>query len=180
MRFASAAQKDMDEAEKKGFIISGSRVNFAANSVVLVVPVNTRVRVKSFEDLKSGSIKKIAVGNPSTVPAGRYAEEVFNYYKMFGPIKDKFILTENVRQVLDYVARDEVDAGVVYSTDAMIRTKEVSIAATAPEASHKPVVYPVAVVKATKKRNAAEGFIMFVTSAEGRKVLVKYGFKAVK
>lgn len=178
--FAAAAQKDMDALEQKGHVTPGSRIDFAANTVVLIVPSNAKAPIKSFEDLKTGRIKKIAVGNPRTAPAGRYAEEVFTYYKILDAIKDKFIFTENVRQVLDYVARGEVDAGVVYSTDAMTRTKEVRIAATAPEQSHKPVVYPVAVVKGTKKEGPAKAFISLVTAAKGKKVLEKHGFKVVK
>ncbi|MBF0560016.1 MAG: molybdate ABC transporter substrate-binding protein [Nitrospirae bacterium] len=177
--FASAAQKDMDDADKKGLIRPGSRVNFSANSVVLTVPVGTKIEITSFEDLKSANIKKIAVGNPKTVPAGRYAEDVFSYYKITDTIKDKLIYTENVRQVLDYVARGEVDAGVVYSTDAKVRAKEVKIAATAPEASHKPVVYPIAVVKATGNVKTADEFILLVVSPDGKAILEKYGFKAM-
>ena len=174
--FASAAQKDMDEADKKGFIVPGSRVNFAANGIVLILPSGSRISVKSFEDLKSAGIGKIAVGNFRTVPAGRYAEEVFAYYKMSDAINGKLIFAENVRQVLDYVSRGEVDAGVVYSTDARVMAKGVRVASTAPEASHKPVVYPIAVVRATKKRNMAEDFITLVTSPDGRRILKKYGF----
>lgn len=177
--FASAAQKDMDDADKKGLILPGSSVNFTANSVVLAVPVNTTVKITSFEDLKSAGIKKIALGNPKTVPAGRYAEEVFSYYKIIDAIKDKFIYAENVRQVLDYVARGEVDAGVVYSTDAIARSKDVKVAATAPEAGHKQVLYPIAVVKATRNIKAAGEFILLVASPEGTAILGKYGFKAV-
>ncbi|MBF0506303.1 MAG: molybdate ABC transporter substrate-binding protein [Nitrospirae bacterium] len=178
--FASAAQKDMDDAEKKGLIVAGSRVNFAANSVVLVVPIRSGTAIKSFADLESKNIQKIAVGNPKTVPAGRYAEDVFTYYKILDAIKDKLIFTENVRQVLDYVARGEVDAGVVYSTDAMVRAKEVAVAATAPEASHKPVVYPIAVIKSSKNSGPATAFISMVTSQEGKQILAKYGFKVGK
>ncbi len=178
--FASAAQKDMDEMEKKGFILSGSRVSFAANTVTLVAPVNSELRIKSFKDLRMDKIKKVAVGNPKTVPAGRYAEEVFLYYNVLSNIRDKLVFAENVRQVLDYVARGEVDAGIVYSTDALVRSKEVKIVATAPEASHKPVIYPIAVVKGTKNEKAAKDFISLVISQEGRKILEKYGFKAVR
>ncbi len=178
--FASAAQKDMDDAEKRGLIAVGSRVNFAANSVVLIVPLKSGTAIKSFADLESKSVGKIAVGNPMTVPAGRYAEEVLTYYKMLDAIKDKLIFTENVRQVLDYVSRGEVDAGIVYSTDAMVRAKEAAVVATAPEASHKPVVYPIALVKATGNRELAGAFITLVTSPEGKRILGKYGFKAVK
>jgi len=175
--FASAAQKDMDEAEKKGLVGVATRANIAVNSVVLVIPASSNVAVKSFEDLRAGNIKKIAIGNPKTVPAGRYAEEVFSYYRILDAVKDKFILTENVRQALDYVARDEVDAGIVYATDATTRAKEVKIAVTAPDQSHKPVIYPIAAVKGTKNEASAKAFIAFVLSAEGQKILGKYGFR---
>lgn len=175
--FASAAQKDMDEAEKKSLILTGSRANFTANTVVLVVPATTNTSLKSFENLKSGSVKKIAIGNPKTVPAGRYAEEIFRHYRILDSIKGKCILTENVRQALDYVTRGEVDAGVVYSTDAMTRPKELRIAATAQTESHRPVIYPIAAVKGAKKEPDAKAFISFVLSHEGQRILEKHGFK---
>ncbi|MCE5312768.1 MAG: molybdate ABC transporter substrate-binding protein, partial [Nitrospiraceae bacterium] len=178
--FASAAQKDMDALDQKKLVVQASRANFAANAVVLVVPANSKADIKSFEQLTSGSIKKIAVGNPKTVPAGRYAEEVFNYYKIFDGIKSRLIYSENVRQALDYVARGEVDAGVVYSTDAMSRAKEVRVVTTAPAQSHKPVVYPIAVVKGTKNESASKAFISLVASPEGQKILEKFGFKSAK
>ncbi|MCC6347318.1 MAG: molybdate ABC transporter substrate-binding protein [Nitrospirales bacterium] len=175
--FASAAQKDMDALDQKGLIAPGARTNFAANTVVLIVPSGAIASIKTFEGLATGSIKRIAVGNPKTVPAGRYAEEVFHYYKILDAIKEKLILTENVRQVLDYVVRGEVDAGVVYATDAMTSTKGARIVITAPEQSHKPVIYPIAVIKGTKNEGSAKAFISLVTSAEGKKFLEKYGFK---
>jgi molybdate transport system substrate-binding protein len=178
--FASASPGEMDELEKKGLTTPGSRLNFAVNTVVLVIPANVKSSVRSFSQLRSDSIRTIAVGNPKTVPAGQYAEEVFAYFKILGAIKDKLILAGNVRQVLDYVARREVDAGVVYSTDARARAKEVEIVATAPEQSHRSVVYPIAVVKGTKKVEAAEAFISLVASDEGKKILKKYGFAAGK
>ncbi len=178
--FASAAEKDMDEAAKRGFLVSGSRRDFAANSLVLIVPRAPVAAIKGFEGLSMSSVKRVALGNPRTVPAGRYAEEIFTHYGLTASTKDKVILAENVRQVLDYVARGEADAGIVYKTDAMLRAKEVMVAAVAPEGSHSPAVFPIAVVKGTKAGDGAKAFISFVTSAEGIKVLEKYGFKAVK
>ncbi|MFO7560290.1 MAG: molybdate ABC transporter substrate-binding protein [Desulfobacterales bacterium] len=175
--FASAAQKDMDDAEKQGLIVAGTRADFAANSVVLIVPAGAKISLKSFEGLSAAEIKKIAVGNPKTVPAGRYAEEVFGFYQMLSSLKDKFIYTENVRQVLDYVVRGEVDAGVVYATDAATRSKEIRIIAIAPEASHKPVICPIAVVKRSKSEADAKAFVSLALSPEGKKILQKYGFK---
>lgn len=178
--FASAAQMEMDEAAKQGLIVTATRADFAANSVVLIVPggpAGAKTSLKSFEGLNATEIKKIAVGNPKTVPAGRYAEEVFGFYQILPSLREKFIYGENVRQVLDYVARGEVDAGVVYATDAAARAKEIKVVAAAPETGHKPVVYPIAAVKGTKSEAEAEAFIAFVRSPEGRKILQKYGFK---
>ena len=175
--FASAAEKDMDDAEMKGLILSGSRIDFAANTVVLVAPAASGTPIKSFGDLTTDRVKKIAVGNPKTVPAGRYAEEVFRSFKIENALRDKLVFTGNVRQALDYVARGEVDAGVVYATDAMTVPKEVRIVATAPGQSHRPAVYPIAVVKGTKNGAAAKDFVMLVLSPGGQKILAKYGFK---
>ena len=175
--FASAAQKDMDDAGTQGLIITATRADFAANSVVLIVPVGIKTSLKSFEGLSAAEIKKVSIGNPKTVPAGRYAEEVFSFYQILPSIQDKLIYTENVRQVLDYVARGEVDAGVVYATDAAMRSKEIRIIVAAPEASHKPVIYPISVVKGTKSEADAKSFISLALSPEGKKILQKYGFK---
>ncbi|HYA87838.1 MAG TPA: molybdate ABC transporter substrate-binding protein [Nitrospirota bacterium] len=175
--FASAAQKDMEELDSKELIMQGTRSNFAANSVVLIVAMGVKNAPASFDGLTAKEIKKIAVGNPKTVPAGRYAEEVLTYYKLLPSVKDKLIFTENVRQVLDYVVRGEVDAGIVYATDAMTRAKEVKIVASAPEESHTPVVYPIAVVKATKNEASARAFMALILSPEGQRILQKYGFR---
>ncbi len=173
--FASAAQKDMDDIAAKGYILPSSRVDFVKNTLVLITPKPGAV--KSFMDLSSDGVKRIAAGNPRTVPAGRYAAEVFDYYKITRPIKDKLIYAENVRQVLDYVARGEVDAGIVYATDAAVRSGETHIVTEAPEASHKPAIYPIAIVKETKNKSAAKSFIEMVRSKEGIAILKKYGFR---
>jgi len=178
--FASAAQKDMDEAEKRGLIVPDSRGNFAGNSIVLIIPADSKFRIQTFQDLGLNQVEKIAAGNPKTVPAGRYAEEVFVHFKLLPAIKEKLIYAENVRQVLDYVARGEVDAGVVYSTDAMVRAKDIKIVATAPEDSHSPVIYPVAVIKDTNKQSLSKAFVSLLISEVGRKILERHGFKMTK
>lgn len=178
--FASAALKDMDALDNDGLVIKDTRANFVSNSVVLVKPASSKAAIASFEDLKKPEVKKIAVGNPKTVPAGRYADDVFHSLKLSDSIKDKLILAENVRQVLDYVARNEVDAGVVYSTDAKTRPQDVTVVSAAPEGSHMPILYPIAVVKGVKNEKVARAFVSFVRSEEGKKILERYGFKAVK
>ncbi|MDD4870631.1 MAG: molybdate ABC transporter substrate-binding protein [Kiritimatiellae bacterium] len=178
--FASAAQKEMDEAEKKGLVLPHSRVNFAGNSIVLITPAVAKIQIKTFRDLGMDQVEKIATGNPKTVPAGRYAEEVFVYYKLLPAIRKKCIYAENVRQVLDYVARGEVDAGVVYSTDAMVKANDIRIVAVAPDDGYRPIIYPAAVVKGTDKEKLAKEFVSFLISNEGRKVLERHGFKLTK
>jgi molybdate transport system substrate-binding protein len=175
--FASASPKDMDDLDKMNMIMKDTRTDFAGNRVVLVVPANATLNLSSFNDLKRGEIKRIAIGNPKTVPAGRYSEEVLKYFNLMDGVKDKLIFAGNVRQVLDYVARGEVDAGMVYSTDAAIKADRVKIAIEASEQSHKPVVYPIAVIKGSKKEILGKEFISFVVSQEGKQIMKKYGFK---
>ena len=178
--FASAAQKDMDEIDQKGFITSGTRINFAGNSMVLVKPGMSRIRMESFEDLRKAEVKKIVIGNPKSVPAGRYAEEVLRCFNLWEVVRAKLVFAEHVRQVLDYVARNEVDAATVYLTDALIRPKEVRIVTKAPDKSHQPIVYPIATVKGSKNPSLAKEFTALVLSAEGKNLLNKYGFETVK
>lgn len=174
--FASASQKDMNDLDKKGFIISSTKTDFAGNSVVLIKPASSQIEIKSFQDILKKEIKKIAIGNPESVPAGRYAKEVLSFFKLWDGIADRLVFAENVRQVLDYVARNEADAGIVYSTDAVVRAKEVQVITKAPVESHKPVVYPIAAVKGTKHEDTAKAFIAFLISDEGNNILQKYGF----
>jgi molybdate transport system substrate-binding protein len=174
--FASAAQQDMDAIEKGGFLVPGSRKDFAGNSIVLIVPAASQTSVTSFEGLASGKLQRIAVGNFKTVPAGRYAEEVLHHFHLLPAINKKLIFAENVRQVLDYVSRGEVDAGILYSTDARVRPKEVRVVASAQKESHRTIVYPIAMVKGTKNEILAREFISLIVSPEGKKILDRYGF----
>lgn len=176
--FASAAQREMDDLERKGGLVTGTRRDFAANEMVLARPSASTVQLNSFNDLTRKEIKKIGIGNPPSVPAGMYAEQVLKHFGVWETIKNKLIYGESVRQVLDYVARGEVDAGVVFSTDALARSKDVVVVMKAPEGSHVAVVYPIAVVKNTKNEKVARSFVDFVMSDNGRRILEKYGFKA--
>ena len=177
--FASAAPKEMDELESKGLIVAASRIDFASNSLVVVVPSDSSHRIRSFADLASDRVRGIAVGNFKTSPAGRYAEEAFDYYRILPLIKDKLIFAENVRQVLDYVARKEVDAGIVYATDANLRLGEVKIASVADKRSHSRIIYSLAKISKSSDDKLTKGYIDFTLSKEGQKILGKYGFKPV-
>lgn len=173
--FASAAAREMDVLEREGLIVRDTRVNFASNRMVLVTRAGM-VSVSSFQDLKGSKVKRVALGNPATVPAGMYAQEVLKALGLLEPVGEKLILGENVRQVADYVARGEVDAAIVFATDAAARPKELRVAATAPETSHAPIVYPMAVVQSTRYATQAKSFIEIVLSEQGKAILIKHGF----
>jgi len=174
--YASADHKDMDDLDGKGFITAQSRFNFVMNAVVLVVPAKPSIQVESWEALWMELTQRIVIGNPSTVPAGRYAHEVLNHLGLWDVIQEKLIFAEHVRQALDYVARGEVDAGIVYSTDAMARSKEVRVVLTAPAGSHRPIIYPIGLVKGSRNDELARAFITFVVSPTGKNILKTYGF----
>jgi molybdate transport system substrate-binding protein len=172
--FASASSKDMDGIQ--GLILKGTRVDFVKNDLVLIAPLNAKSNISSFAGLGRKEIKKIAIGNPATVPAGQYAVETLKYLNLYDVLRDRLVFGEHVRQVLDYVARDEVDAGIVYLTDVKARKKDARLACAAPEVSHKPVIYPIAVIRQTSHEDPARSFISFVVSPDAQAVFVKYGF----
>jgi len=177
--FVSAGAKQMDDLAAKDFIVPDSRKDFARNSLVLIVPAKGTA-VNSFGNLENPSVKKVAVGNPKTVPAGQYTEQTLNKLGLLPAIQPKLVFAEDVRQVLDYVVRDEVEAGVVYSSDALSAGDKVKIVAHAADDSHDPILYPVAIVKDSKQQEAARKFIDLVLSSEGQAILVKHGFLAMK
>jgi len=177
--FASAGAKQMDDLAGKGFIDPSTRKDFARNSLVLIVPAKEPI-LKSFSDLTNPAVKKIAVGNPKTVPAGQYTEQTLRKLSLLPQIQAKLIFAEDVRQVLDYVVRDEVDAGVVYSSDALSAGEKIKVVARATDESHDPILYPIAVVKESKQQEAAKKFIDLVLSSEGQGILAKHGFVSVK
>jgi molybdate transport system substrate-binding protein len=177
--FASAGAKQMDELTSKRLIIADTRKDFARNSLVLIVPAKSAV-VSSFAELANPTVKKVAVGNPKTVPAGQYSDQTLTKLKLLPQMQTKLIFAEDARQVLDYVVRDEVDAGIVYSSDALSAGDKIKIAAHAPDDSHDPILYPIAVINDSKQQEAARKFIDLVLSAEGQAILVKHGFLAIK
>ncbi|HJZ80349.1 MAG TPA: molybdate ABC transporter substrate-binding protein, partial [Pyrinomonadaceae bacterium] len=171
--FASAGAKQMDDLAAKNLIVVSTRADFARNVLVLIQPVNS-TSIFTFDDLARPEVKKIAIGNPKTVPAGQYTEQTFNQMKLWLQVQPKLVYAEDVRQVLDYVVRGEVDAGVVYASDATAAgTRTV---ARAPDESHDPIVYPIAIVSDSRRREAAQKFIDLVLSAEGQGILAKHGF----
>jgi molybdate transport system substrate-binding protein len=174
--FLSAAEKNMDALESKGLLAAGTRRDLAGNTLVLVVPSDSS-NVKGFSDLTQPAVKTIALGEAATVPAGMYAQQTLQHLGLLDAIKNKVVYAKDVRQVLTYVETGNANAGVVYRTDALISAK-VRIVATAPDDSHEPIVYSVAVVKATHDEAAARAFVEFLSGSDARAIFEKFGFAA--
>jgi molybdate transport system substrate-binding protein len=174
--FISASENQMDSLESKGLLLAGTRRGLLRNSIVLIVPKG-KTGIASFEDLAKPEVKVISIGEPQTVPAGKYAQEVLTHFHLYDELKPKLVLGKDVRQVLTYVITGNVDAGIVYATDAKT-TGEVSIVATAPEESHAPVIYPIAILKSAKQPDEAKRFLQFLSGAKAQGIFEKYGFQS--
>jgi molybdate transport system substrate-binding protein len=172
--FISAAAKQMNALEKKKLLLPGTRQNLLTNQMVLIT-MNERSDIKKIEDLANSSVNRIALGEPKSVPAGQYAEEIINFYKIADRVRPKLIYAKDVRQVLSYVETGNVDAGFVYLSDAK-QSKKIRIASTAPKESHRPIAYPIAVLKDSKNLQAAEEFINFLATPRIKKIFEQYGF----
>jgi molybdate transport system substrate-binding protein len=172
--FAAADQQTMNQAQEKQLIIPDTRKNFVSNRLALIAPLDSKLTVSGLKDLTGPAVKRVAVGNPSTVPAGRYAKEALVKAGLWDKLSPKFVLAESVRQVLDYVSRGEVDAGLVYSTDAAIAKGKVKVVQTVTE--HAPILYPIAVTESTGKKVLAQSFVDFVVSSTAQEILAKFGF----
>lgn len=174
--FISASPAQMDALASKGLIVSGTRKDLLKNSVVLIVPSNSKT-IASFQDLIVPAVKVIAIGEPQSVPAGAYAQQVLTHFGLFEKLRPKFIFAKDVRQVLTYVETGNADAGIVYATDA--RTSDrVTVVATAPDDSHAPVIYPIAVLANSKNSGEAKHLEEFLLSPSGIAIFKKYGFLA--
>jgi molybdate transport system substrate-binding protein len=175
--FISAAPLQMDELEKRRLIVPGTRRVFARNLLTVIKPADSRVDIAKAGDLAEARVTRIVVGNPKTVPAGQYAEESLRALGLWDRVRAKLIFAENVRQALDYVARDEVDAGFVYTTDAAVRGRAVREAFRPAEDTYRPVVYPAAVVAGARQPALAQAFVELLVSREGQAVLARFGFQ---
>lgn len=176
--FISAAAKQMDALQTGGLIIDSTRRDLLKNKVVLVVPKNSTLNISNFMDLLNNNVKQVAIGDPESGPAGIYGKEAFDILGITEQLQPKLILCSDVRQVLSYVESGNVDAGVVYSTDAAI-SDSVKIVADAPDEVNSKIVYPVAVIKASKNVAAAEAYISFLIGNEATAIFENYGFTVV-
>ena len=151
-----------------------SRKNFVSNTLALIVPQDSKLEVSGLKDIARPEVKRVALGNPASVPVGRYTQEALTKAGLWEELQPKLIMGESVRQVLDYVSRGEVDAGFVFATDAAIAKGKVKIV-TAVQ-GHQPIVYPVALVSASSKQVLGQEFLNFLFAPESVAIFSKYGF----
>lgn len=172
--FAVADQQTMDQARAQGLVVVASRHDFAGNTLVLVQPANATLRLRSLPDLALPAVMRVAIGNPASVPAGRYTQAALAAAGLWPVVNAKAVQTLNVRQALDYVARGEVEAGFVYASDAALQPDKVNIAFVV--SPPQRIRYPIAVTTAAANPAEARRFVAFILSPAGQAILARHGF----
>lgn len=173
--FISADRAKINILNKKGLLKSETVQNLLQNKMVLISSKNLN-NIKGFLDLPKEEIKIVALGEPNSVPAGKYAQEVLNYFKIAQQVKAKAVYGKDVRQVLNYVATGNATVGIVYLTDALINSNNVKIIAIAPRESHSTINYAIAVTQDSRNAQIAQEFIEFLKTSEVQKIFTQYGF----
>jgi molybdate transport system substrate-binding protein len=172
--FISADQESMDQAQARGLVRQAQRRDVVSNTLVLVVPGSTGRSPATLADLAALHVARIAIGQPASVPAGRYAREALEAAGLWRAIEPRMIAAGNVRQALDYVARGEVDAGFVYATDAALMPDRVRVAFRV--ATTRPILYPAAPMVGAPAPAEAARFVEFLSTRTARSVFAGHGF----
>lgn len=176
--FISAGKAQVEALRQKNLLANESIVDLIGNDLVLVTGKEDKV-INSTQDLTKSIVEKISIGTPESVPAGKYAQEALTNLKLWDTLKPKFILAKDVTQVLNYVETGNVEAGIVYQSDAQSSTK-VRVIEAFPANSHELIIYPAGIVAATKDKEATAKFLSYLQSPEAQQVFVKYGFSTIK
>lgn len=173
--FISAANKQMDALNEEGLMDSGSIRELLLNRVVLIVPSDSELELTSFEDVLNDGVNLIGLGETESVPAGKYAEQVFESLGVWDEVQGRANFGSDVRTILSWVEMGEVDCGIVYATDAF-SSDMVTIVAEAPEGSCDRVVYPAGIVAGSEVADEAEEFLTYLQGSEASSVFESYGF----
>jgi len=176
--FISADEPWMDDVAKHGLLKAGTRVSFLANRLVLIAPAASAKPVAigpGFPLARLLGDAKLAMGEVSSVPAGKYGKEALARLGVWDAVASHVAGADNVRSALALVERGEAPYGIVYATDALA-SKGVKIVGIFPESSHTPITYPVALLTASTSPDA-EGFRRFLISGAGKAIFKRYGFR---
>jgi len=171
---AFAGEAELARLEALGRILPGSRVDLASNRLVIVVPAGAPLPSR-LEDLTAPEFERIALGTPSTVPAGRYARQALESAGLWTALEPRLIFTEHARQVIQYVKRGEVDAGVAYASDAATATG-LDVAMEIPASLHRPILYPAAILTDARNPDAARRLLEFLGGSRGDVAFRRLGF----
>ena len=173
--FFSADEAKVDDMAKGGLIDPATRRSLLGNTLVIVIAVDSRLVFHSAGDLAQAEVRRLALAEPQTVPAGIYAREYLQKLGLWAALTARVVPTENVRAALAAVEAGNVEAGIVYRTDALI-SKKVRIALEVPAAEGPRISYPLAVLRASRNPEAARRFAAYLASADARLIFAKYGF----
>jgi molybdate transport system substrate-binding protein len=173
--FIAAGKQQLDALQAKGLVVTQTRRNLLTNRLVLIVPKRSTLQLKGFQSLVDPRVKKIAVGEPKSVPVGQYTEEVFRNLAILAQLKPKLVLGNSARGVLAAVESGNVEGGVVYGTDAKI-SGQVRVVATAAKNLHSPIVYPVGVLKSSRDMKSAKAYVQFLSSPSAQRIFIDAGF----
>ncbi|MGN6517641.1 MAG: molybdate ABC transporter substrate-binding protein [Rhizomicrobium sp.] len=174
--FISADLDWMDYLERKGLLAPGTRRTLLGNRLVLIAPSGLKMNVKiapKFDLAGALGSSRLALADPASVPAGKYGKAALIKLGVWNSVRDKLAVAENVRAALAYVARGETTLGIVYETDAKIEPR-VRVAGVFPDSSHKPILYPVALVR--EARPGAADFERYLEGRAARAVFARDGF----
>lgn len=171
--FISAGVKQMNALDSKDLL--SFKANLLTNQLVLITPKSSKVKLTDFRELLNPNIKRIAIAEPKSVPVGQYATEVLQNLGILEQVRPKFVLGNSVRFVLTAVESREVEAGIVYITDAKSSSKVV-ISAIAESKYHSPIIYPIGILKSSKNPEAAKQYVNFLQSPSIQTIFRKYGF----
>lgn len=176
--FFSAAMKQMNALKEENLVDADSIVELLENKITLIVPKGSELGITGFEDITKA--EKIALGDPESVPVGQYSKEAFESLGMWEEVEAKASFGTNVTEVLSWVAAGSADAGIVYLTDATTsdQFEQVEVVGFAPEGSVSKVIYPVGVVSASTKKEAAQTFVEFLSGEDAMAAFAEYGFSA--
>lgn len=173
--FFSADEEKMNGLERKGLVLQGTRRSLLSNTLVVVVPADSNLKIGSVQDLATSKVRALALAEPQSVPAGIYAKEYLRSVKLWSKIIDKVVPLDNVRAALAAVEAGNVEAGIVYKTDAQI-SQEVKIAFEVPAAEGPKISYPLAVMAESRKQAAARKLLAYLESPAALEVFRRYGF----
>lgn len=174
--FISASKANMDQLEDGGYIDTETRQDMLTNTLTLIATAEKKDAV-SMDSLTSDEVGTIAVGEPETVPAGKYASQVFDNMKIADQLTDKIVYAKDVRAVLNYVETGDADCGFVYKTDALLLDEENGVIIEDVDSSlHDPIVYPAAIMKEAPQAESAADFYEFLQTDFAKEVFEKYGF----